>query len=405
MLSGAALGAMRSVLVALFLLQGDFGYYSSFIGASAFCAMAISFGKVEATTKLYPRLWSVGETQQIKRDAIATAQFIGGLVFALSVIAMAIVLYQRIEIPVLVILIFGIYVWLNITINILASMIRASDNLTILQVFGLVRGVVPLVLVGLALWKGGWFAAAIAETMASALTLFFGSLMYFYFTSSAAKPTFKPIEKRNDASGRIIYLANFFTSSTSTADRPIVTSALGAEQGGAYGILALIIQSGSLLIGVISQKVGPEIIRAAYVGSDFRGLLNQLRFPFITQGLVAITIFLTYRLGIEYVAPFREFFSNHAIGTNSVALASILTFLQLHMIFQFVLIAVDDERTLLLAGIACAATYFLCVGGVWLYKLPIEAYLIAGILARCIQILIVFSRIPKLAGFDSRIGK
>lgn len=402
MFGSAALGAVRPVLAAATLPQADFGYYTSIIGLVGFGSMLVSFGTVEATNKLYPRLWVGGHRVAIWQDAIATFMKIGRWMFLPALLGVVLSFFGVIPIGVAPIFLIGLFVWLAVMLNLSAAIIRATNSLRLLQVFGFLRSSVPLLLVGVALVWSDWLVAIAAETLAAAITGLVGGFLIFRQLKSEVIPTQNALEIRSDSDGRTLYFANLLSSSISLVDRAIVTAVLGAVQGGAYGMATLVVQAGSLLIGIISQKVGPEVIQHVYRGSSLKSALVYFKFPVAALALAGCLLLATYVAGVTALPVFRVFLVNHGIGHFTVFLAAVLVVLQIYMFLPFFLLAVDDEKAVLLSGIT---GFLIFASGValacWLVW-PMEAFLIAAIAARLAQILVSLGYIKQRIGVSSK---
>lgn len=388
MFVSAGLGAVRPFMAAITLPQSDFGYYTSIIGLVGFGSMLVSFGTVEATTKLYPRLWVGGHRFAIWQDAFATFRKIGLWMLAPLFLGLALSYFGIIPIGIVPIFLFCFFTWLSVLLNLLASMIRATNSLGLLQTFSFLRSAIPLVVVGLALFWTDWFVAIAAETLAAAMTgLTMGFLIYRQLKTANVESEMD-LEERNNSGGRTLYIANLLSSSISLVDRAIVTAILGAVQGGAYGMAALVVQAGSLLIGIISQKVGPEVIRHVYRGASLQSALVYSRFPIVALVFAACSMLAVYFCGIVLIPEFSTFLVSRRIGHLAVFLAAVLVVLQIYMLFQFFLLAMDDERSVLGSGAASVVIFASGVLLAWWFAWPMEAFLISMIAARLAQIVL-----------------
>lgn len=388
MFASAGLGAVRPFMAALILPQSDFGYYTSIIGLVGFASMLVSFGTVEATTKLYPRLWEGGHRLAIWQDAFATFRTIGLWLLLPLLLGLSLSYFGLIAIGTFPILLLCLFTWLSVLLNLLASMIRATHSLALLQTFSFLRSAIPLAAVGLALFWADWFIAIAAETLAATLTGLAAAFLVHRRLKSASAETQKHREDRNNADGRILYFANLLSSSISLVDRAIVTAILGAVQGGAYGMAALVVQAGSLLIGIISQKVGPEVIRHVYQGASLQSALDYARFPLGALVLAACLMLAAYFAGIMFLPELGASLLDCGIGPLAVVLAAILIILQIYMLFQFFLLAMDDETSVFYSGAAGVAIFASGVFLAWYFAWPMEAFLASMVAARLVQIIV-----------------
>lgn len=401
MIFASSLNFAKALIVAGGLAQIDFGYYSAFIGALALTATLLSFGQIEATTKLYPRLWAEGQYRAVFTDAKACA-----LVMMKRTLAAAMVLYlaklspipifPHFDFPILLIAAMSLFIWFSALLMLTTAVLRSIGSVAFFQIFALARGVFPLALVSAVLFSKNWEIIFVAEALATGLTVLFGVMLIRRSAKGAASEIFnfdqnRPRQKRNNAEGRDLYFANLSSSALQLGDRALVTAITGPLAGGTYAVIALIVQAGNLLSGIISQKVGPEIIRACHRGLAIRKTLSFLRFPIFIMLLAAVGIFLFLSVGPMFNSSLKVFLESRSIGVDFIFLGSILVFLQVFLVFQFPLIAVNNEKQVLKAGLG-AFLVGVGAGGACLWMgYGVLGFLIALIFARLVQVLLLIS--------------
>ena len=67
----SAVTLLRGFVLAAILDIGDFGLYAVTIGSVAFCGILVSVGSIEATWKVFPRLWVRGLESRIVQQSRA----------------------------------------------------------------------------------------------------------------------------------------------------------------------------------------------------------------------------------------------------------------------------------------------------------------------------------------------
>ena len=391
MIGASALGFVRTLLAGLLLSQDQFGLYTAVIGAVALAGMMVSFGIVEATTKLYPRLWVAGRIELIWQDATRIALRQGVVIAALAAGGAVLAQAGVLNVAVWLVALLGLFVWFQVLMAISAAILRAVGSVALLQTFATVRGAIPLVLVGAVLHHHDWEVAVIAETGAAGLIAAAGLTIVHRRKSRTPQArgggsADDKLPRRSNADGRTLYFANLCSSSIALGDRALVAALLGPAAGGAYSVIALLVQSGALLTGILSQKIGPEIIRAIHQGDSIQVTLERLRFPVMVLAHVA-ALALALLIGGQVVsAALADFLGERGIGVAALGLGAVLFVLQGFMVVEFVLIAADNEGVLLAASMAalvvCAAGFAVSYG----LTLPLEAYIASGVAARLAQI-------------------
>jgi O-antigen/teichoic acid export membrane protein len=393
MLAASGLNFFRLGLASVFLNQVGFGLYSSMIGMAGLLSMLISLGDVEATTKLYPRLWVNRQKDEIVRDALAISRLLGWRAVAAASFGYAaakLVPLDWMQKPALwECAVFALYVWFTSQLAICAAIIRAIGSVRLLLNFAWLRGLLPLAMVAAVLGLDDWKLAIIAETVGAGCLVAFGGRLIQRAMERAVSfdgvAESGELELRDNQNGRILYIANLFSSSISLADRAFVTAALGPLAGGTYGLLALISQAGALLSGIVSQKIGPEIIRAIHAGRNSRKVLGLLLFPLAVMAMTAAAVMFGLTIGPWIFTPLQMFLTSRGVGPDLIVMVSITVFLQFFLVLQFPLIALDDEvavlRTSILAFATCAVGFVIATTN----DLPLIAYVISIIVARAMQ--------------------
>lgn len=393
MLLASALNFARFAFSALILPQADFGIYTAIVGAVGLTSILISFGLVEATTKLYPRLWVSGRRGEVWQDAKSTARMTGLRVSALAAVALVIVqtgLVDRLGIGSGTVLVLAVFVWTTSLLGICAAIIRAVGSVALLQSFAFIRGLLPLTLVAVAVYSEDWFLAILAEAVGAALVVTIGAILVRRAMTRAAPGDAEAAEtglERDNRGGREVFFANLMSSSILLGDRAVITALLGPAVGGAYGVIALVVQAGNLLMNILSQKFGPDIIRAIHTGASLPTALKYLRFPAIILGLAALGVAVVLTLGRMAVPEVADYLDARGIGQTAILLAATLVFLQIFLLLEFAALAINNERGVLrssaLALSTCAIGFALAFWQGW----PLEAFIFSILLARIAQIL------------------
>lgn len=383
MLVASALGFIKVMALAKLMPPASFGNYGTVVGVSILSATLLSVGMVEGTIKFYPRLWVSGDLGGTRRHAqriirVLTVRF--AVVIALLCAAAAVF---DLGYPPWVFLIGGLLGFANSLATVMASLIRATGSAPLLQSFSFRRAAIALPLAcGLGVTTG-WTGAVAGDAAATFLTLL--------FCARAVSRQFpaSPGEVPDDHGGGVrLYIATLFSSSTALADRAIVNLALGPAAAGSYGVIALMVQVGQLTSNIVAQRVGPAVIKAFHGGEAQGTGLRVLRWPIL--GIVALGLLLIIAMLGMWKFDFPAgFLASYGIGPLAISLGGGLVALQIFGLIEFLLIARDQERAILLAGGIASACFFGLFAVAGLLRLPVEAFIASAVAARGLHLMLL----------------
>lgn len=382
MMSASAMNLLRVLLAVALLPQDQFGLYTAGLGAVGLIGLLIGFGLLDSTTKYYPRLWVAGRPDLMRRDALLVSGHMALRAGGVTLVLIALVQTGWVGMGTGAALVIGAMVYGSVLLSLVAAMIRAIGSMRLLVTFSIIRGLVPLALVAAVLPQGDWLLALIAELVATGLVLVGGLVATAsrFKLAPAADPGLLP--ERDLSGGRRLYLANLMSSGISLGDRAVITALLGPQVGGAYGVPAVVVQSGNLLAGILSQKYGPDMIRALHRNPDPRAMLRLLRFPMAILALATLAAALVMLLGPIVSQALQAFFESRGFGVMTALLSAGLILLQVFLLLQFAVVARDDEgaviRSSLIALVICAAGFAVTV----VSGAGVDGFLAAVLLAR-----------------------
>lgn len=385
MMLASALGFAKMLALAQILHPANFGAYVSLFGLATLAGMLLSFGQVEATTKHFPRLWANGQKQEIPHHArrIALSQTARFVILGI----MAAILASNVDLgfdPFFALVAAGLGLGTSL-LALMASILRASENIRALQNFTVVRSVLVLAASCIGGYALGWQGALIGDIVAITLSLTFSALQTPLLLSANEETSATIVTEPIEASGgKRLYAANILSSSISLVDRSLVNLALGAAAAGTYGVIALLYQVGQITMVILTQRVGPLIIKAQFTGSAavsglaiFRNaLLGQ---TILTLGLVVCTFLL------QWMDFPPGFFEKYDISTLAILLAGGISLLQVHQLLEFILISKDLEHAVLTASGASSMVFIVGTMLAWWSGLSVEGFVAAAFLARLVQ--------------------
>lgn len=273
MIGASALTFLRMTAVALLLPIADFALYATVVAAGAFLAGPLSFGRIEATIKSFPRLVADGDQGRMMVEARAIRR-----VAVLRALALAV--------PLLVVGYLSDAAWArlaglamlialgNAANSLVASMQRAVGSPSTLAGGTALRAGVTFAAVSLAA-LGGSLMAVIAVEIASMIAAALVS-EWLFFRRASDKTAGAVQSAAPETSGRLIFLAFTAVAAPFYLDRFYVTTTMGEVPAAQYAVLALILLAASLLVNTIAQRAGPDAIRRIYLGLPAEALKRIL---------------------------------------------------------------------------------------------------------------------------------
>ncbi|ODT77406.1 MAG: hypothetical protein ABS76_26840 [Pelagibacterium sp. SCN 64-44] len=386
MMLASALGFGKMLALAQILHPANFGAYVSLFGLATLAGMILSFGQVEATTKHFPRLWAVGEKREIPRHARRIALSQAARFVALGLIAAILAGMVDLGFDPLFALVTAALGLATSLLALMASIFRASENIRALQNFTVVRSLLALIASCAGGFAFGWQGALLGDVVASAFSLAFATLQARVLIRASEDTPHTTIAEPLEANGgKRLYAANILSSSISLVDRSLVNLALGAAAAGTYGVIALLYQVGQITMGILTQRVGPLIIKAKFTGSNTVSGLAIFRKALLGQAVLALGLilgmFLLQRLGFP-----PGFFEKYSISALAILLAGGISLMQIYQLLEFVLISKDLEHAVLTASGASSMVFAVGCLLAWRFGLSVEGFVAAVFLARLVQV-------------------
>ena len=399
MLLASSLGFVKVIALAYSLDVEAYGVYIAIFGVSTLAGAIASFGLLERTIKLYPRQWAAGKQLQILADAklIVKRLLFRFLVFGFVgvIITNAIGLpFSWIEVISVGLLGLG-SAWLSV----FASLFRAVGSRIALQKFSIWRSGLACVFALIGGWRWGWSGAIAGDVLASSATACFaiGSLKKLYARMPDIQRDSGSLEKNEevDSGHDDLYFANMISAATVMADRALVGSSLGPAAAGAYGVIMLMPQVFQMLVNVISQYIGPLVIKLVYLQRSDQSKFSELRLQSILLSLLAV-ICVVFVLLARRLSFIETLFDKYAISDLALILAGLISAGQIYCLIEFHLIAYDCERQVFVASF-WAGLLFLMLFAIGAYQsLAVEYFVAAAAMARWQQVGMLTSALARV---------
>lgn len=389
MAASSALALLRGFILAAILTPDGFGRYAMLFAIGTFSASLLSFGMIERSLKRFPRLFVDGHFRQ----ALTEADKIGkNLAVRAAVVAAA-------AIPVLIV--FGEAGWIASTLlaagvafsvgwqSAYISLQRAEGDLTKIGVASISRTTVALAMGACGALIFGWQGSLLGEICGGLL----GGIISRYFTLKKFRDI--PEAHRPDVGTPAVIteqrelwtFAGFLGAAVPLyLDRSLVASLFGHNVTGTYAVLMLFVMGCYTATGIVSQKIGPQLIRMERGGA---AKSSQLRL--LSQWSVAISAIalagMTFVGWVLIDGPLDFYSVRYGITWPAIASAAILAALQVTHLFEWFLLAHDKEANLFAATMVLLFALSLAVAYSASHSVGLVEFIWLFALAKALQLL------------------
>ena len=399
MFIASGLGFLKMIVLAIVLEPHDYGRYVSIFGLATLFGAIFSFGIIERTIKMYPRYWIDGRLGAILRDARNIINLLLSRFGILASISILISFFLTLTFSWIEIFSIFLLAFLSALLALLASLYRAAGSKKALENFSIARGLSILVLGFL----GGFFF----ESTGAIFGDIFGSIIVLFYSLFVIKRLYShrhvkvsknrladKVQTENFIGHGKLYFANLFTGSTSMLDRALISANLGPSLAGSYGFIMLIPQIFQMLINIISQLIGPKIIKSNHLKKitvPQHGLLTQ-------GGLFGLSIiFFVLCVFVTKEIPFiREIFYKYKISNLSIVLSGLLSLGQIYSLIEFHLIALNAESFILRASLWSNIIFYLMFIIAIYFSLQVEYFIGVAAFSRCLHVGILYYWLKKV---------
>lgn len=264
MIITSGLSFVRVAALAFLLDKVEFTDYSRFIALGAFMSMFYSFGIIENTNKLFPKLVVYGQISTLRKILF---QIISVLLKRFLVLIILVYLaskffdpsYLKIGISALLL---GLVHSLT---SLFASLQRGIGSLKPYAITTAIRSITLFVLIILcAVVYKDFFTLLIVEIIIGIFGVF---IAYFFAMKSleinehALGSDFNRDINSNSKEGLFLYLSYTLIAIPFYLDRTFVTAVFDEDSAAKYALFALFMTVGTLIINAVTQKIGPEMVK------------------------------------------------------------------------------------------------------------------------------------------------
>lgn len=391
MLLASSLGFFKFIALAAVLDVSDYGQYVAIFGLSTLVGTIISFGSVERSIKIYPRMWVKGNYSNILKDASAVTKTLLMRFSLLAAVGLGLTFVEKVSFDWIEVVCFCLLGLGSAWLSLLASLYRASGLRKALQNFSFWRTGLAFLLTFIGGNYLGWIGAMGGDILASILTCIYA---LFTVRKIYAQATVESSESERDESGGNegghgrLYVANMMTASTTMIDRFLIGASLGASTAGSYGVIMLIPQISQMLVNIVSQYIGPMIIKFVHQGHEDKSNISAIGL----QGLIVVllsSICVGSLILCKHITFIDSFITKFSISDMSLILAGIIAAGQIYSLIEFHLIAYDGEHLVLIASMLSTGLFFSLFFLVAQYSLSVEYFVGAAALSRWLQVVIL----------------
>lgn len=384
---GSGVSIVKIAILAHILSAEQFTLYASVFALVGFVAEITSFGLTQSTVKRFPRLAAHGRFGEVAEDlrkivlqlvlrhgvtVVLGAAFVGwiyGLAGAVTAVAVAVFA-------------FGTNVFV-----LTASLFRALDKLTRLGLAGLIRATAALLVCVTVAALAGWRMALLSEAIT---TVLLGLMITYYFyrqvrrSGTPAPDTGKAaVSGKHD--GLLLFFSHMVLILPITFDRSFITQFDKIEVAKTYAFLGIWLTAAATLTGIFVQKFGPDTVRALTLDLTLQPLSRTRKQAALLGGVLFGGTLCSF--AVLYVLFFDAYWVKYGLTVPIVIMAALAVAAQVSLLFDWTLIALDGEKTLMAAAalnLACFCIGFaLCLWTAGGY----EGYAAAIVAARACQML------------------
>lgn len=399
MIFSAGLSFVRILSVAAFLIANDFSTYAVIISLGAFLSYMLSFGKVEATVKLFPRDFVNNDCGKIYKNSAS----IIGLLSIRSFLFLIVFLFAEFIFDFLdffTVLCLVLIALMHALVALVASVLRALGNLFLYAFNTLFRAIVSVVSVIAVAFYTKDLALVLVVEVAAVLFGFVVSWIYLrgYLRkqarySDAAAGAVQSNKARKFGLGsthdeRLLFFSYAMVSMPFYLDRFFVSSIFNEKESAQYAVLAVFLSGAILIVNTISQKIGPDSIKEIAVNGQLsNAYFYVLRWAsYIVVGWFLTITTIAFAFYLELVP---SGLTKYNLQLSYFAVVGVLGGLHVTSLFEFLLLGQDKEKEFFSAAFVYFIFIILMSSFVYWFNLEIIWFFIGLIACRILYFLAI----------------
>lgn len=379
----------KGILLAYKMEPNKYGSYISIYAISIFIGSIMSFGLIEETTKKFPRYWVNNDRNSINIyfDNIKNNLYKRLIIFFPISFITTYFVFNKIDIITTLVALTTSFT--SSYFSLYASLIRSTGNINKMSEIQLFRALISIIFVYFATYFNNWLIVFLFDAIASVISLFNcffvkKNILTQNANNNLLKVEINETKKSND--GMLLYFSFLLTSLPGYFDKSIIGKTIGFSFAATYNVHLIIVQVSVLLCNIISQKVGPELIKLQIEHKKksivFKHLFKWVIIFFIVNILFVILFYLIVKLNI-----FPSFTLKYNINIYYLILCGAIALLQITSLIEFFMISYDLEKYILISSfiyiISIIVSFTICV----FLKFTLIFYFAATLFSKSLQIL------------------
>lgn len=379
--AAAAFGFAKLLVLALVMPAAQFGSYAGAAGAATVVSALLSFGLLEGTIKRFPRYWADGETGMLVGASKWMSLHVTKLTLAGSLLAVPAgyliagmdgVVFTVLAVPLALITLIG---------RVVSALNLSIGDAGLIWRYSFIRSISAFVLVPLGGYFFGWIGALVGEIAAMALIMVQGTWSLRHRLPFGAEPVKAPADYN-------LYTSALLVNIIGSGDRAVVAALAGPAIAGAYAFALMFAQIGQVVVNILAQKTGPQIIKVQRAGASLRPTLRLLSLPATAIVGTSLALLAVAFVGVNFEVG-NALLAKYDIDLLDVGIACFISITFLCVVLEYAVVAIDRERVVTLAAWSAAVVLVIGAGTAWTQGAAATGYLLAMAIAKSIQLAIL----------------
>lgn len=349
----SALALLRGFALAGLLTVDGFGRYAMLFAIGTFGASMLSFGLIERSYKRFPRLCADGHLATALAEADKIVTKLGGRALIVTLVCLATLwLAGRSEWQLAVTIAAAVALSAAVQ-SAYVSLQRADGALTAIGIASFGRAAITLAFGACGAFFLGWNGALLGEISGGLLG---GWISRSYIKASIADDRAVSEKSMDDApialeQKELWTFAGFLGAAVPLyLDRTFVTMLLGHQATGTYALLMLFVMGVYTATAIVSQKVGPELVRMQQ-----RGVSGSVQLGVLSKWCFGLSLLgATSMLAVGWIlidGPLQPYAARYDLHWPLLFAASLLASLQVSHLLEWMLLSHDAERSVFMATV------------------------------------------------------
>lgn len=360
----SALALLRGFALAGLLTVDGFGRYAMLFAIGTFGASLLSFGMIERSYKRFPRLCADGHLAIALSEADKIVRKLGGRAMIVALACLA-VLSLAGQAEWLLASIIAVAVAFSAAVqSAYVSLQRADGALTAIGIASFGRAAITLVFGACGAFFLGWNGALLGEISGGLLG---GWISRSYIKTNCDMACDAAESALGEASialeqKELWTFAGFLGAAVPLyLDRTFVTMLLGHEATGTYALLMLFVMGVYTATAIVSQKVGPDLVRMQQIGVS-----GALQLRVLSQWCAGLSLLgATGMLVVGWTlidGPLQSYALRYDLHWPLLCAASLLAALQISHLLEWMLLSHDAERSVFIATVVLLLSLMAVIG-------------------------------------------